>query len=69
MDNNKTRLIAPGIIFPFILITSLFLLWGLANNMTDTLLAAFKRIMSMSDSRTALMLFLLRNIRISQVYC
>jgi MFS transporter, FHS family, L-fucose permease len=39
-------------ILPFILITSLFLMWGLANNMTDTLLAAFKRIMSMSDFQT-----------------
>ena len=38
---------------PFILITSLFLIWGLANNMTDTLLAAFKRIMSMSDFQTS----------------
>ena len=35
-------------ILPFILVTSLFLLWGLANNMTDTLLAAFKRIMDMT---------------------
>ncbi|HZK62287.1 MAG TPA: L-fucose:H+ symporter permease, partial [Anaerovoracaceae bacterium] len=41
-------------LIPFILITSLFLLWGLANNMTDTLLAAFKRIMSMTDARTSL---------------
>ncbi|MCB9277223.1 MAG: L-fucose:H+ symporter permease [Lewinellaceae bacterium] len=40
-------------LLPFILITSLFLMWGLANNMTDTLLAAFKRIMSMSDYQTA----------------
>lgn len=48
------KLIAPGNIIPFILITSLFLLWGLANNLTDTLLAAFKRIMSMSDARTSL---------------
>ncbi len=39
-------------ILPFILITSLFLMWGLANNMTDTLLSAFKRIMSMSDFQT-----------------
>lgn len=38
----------------FILITSLFLLWGMANNMNDTLLAAFKRIMSMSDLQTSL---------------
>ncbi len=54
MEKNDQRLVAPGIVFPFILITSLFFLWGLANNMTDTLLAAFKRIMSMTDSRTAL---------------
>lgn len=38
---------------PLILITSLFLMWGLANNMTDTLLAAFKKIMSMSDFETS----------------
>ncbi|PRD46287.1 L-fucose:H+ symporter permease [Sphingobacterium haloxyli] len=37
-----------------VLITSLFFLWGLANNMTDTLLAAFKRIMSMTDAQTSL---------------
>ena len=42
---------------PFILVTSLFLLWGLANKMTDTLLSAFKRIMSMSDTQTSLIQF------------
>ncbi len=42
---------------PFILITTLFLLWGLANNMTDTLLSAFKKIMSMSDTQTSLIQF------------
>ena len=40
-------------LLPFILITSLFLMWGLANNMTDTLLAAFKRILSMTDFQTS----------------
>lgn len=38
---------------PFVLVTSLFFLWGLANNMTDTLLAAFKKIMSMTDAQTS----------------
>ena len=42
---------------PFILVSLLFLLWGIANNMTDTLLAAFKRIMSMTDSQTSLIQF------------
>jgi len=40
-------------LLPFILLTSLFFMWGLANNMTDTLLAAFKKIMSMSDFQTS----------------
>ncbi len=40
-------------LIPFILVTSLFFLWGLANNMTDTLLAAFKKIMSMNDFQTS----------------
>lgn len=41
-------------VIPFILVTSLFFLWGIANNMTDTLLAAFKRIMQMNDAQTSL---------------
>ena len=40
-------------LLPFILVTSLFALWGLANNMTDTLLAAFRKIMQMSDTETS----------------
>ena len=41
----------------FILVSLLFLLWGVANNMNDTLLAAFKRIMSMSDLQTSFVQF------------
>lgn len=44
-------------LLPFILVSVLFLLWGLANNMTDTLLSAFKKIMSMSDAQTSLIQF------------
>lgn len=50
-SNKSGGLKAP--LLPFILITSLFFMWGLANNLTDTLLAAFKRIMSMSDFQTS----------------
>lgn len=54
MNPDKPKsLISEGNLWPFILITSLFMLWGLANNMTDTLLAAFKRIMSMTDFQTS----------------
>ena len=44
-------------LMPFSLVTLLFLLWGMANNMTDTLLSAFKRIMSMTDTQTSLIQF------------
>jgi FHS family L-fucose permease-like MFS transporter len=53
-QETKPALVPLNILWPFILLTSLFAWWGLANNMTDTLLAAFKRIMSMSDAKTAL---------------
>jgi len=49
----KQRIIPRGILWPFILLTSLFFAWAVPNNLTDTMLAAFKRIMSLSDSRTA----------------
>ena len=51
------KVIEKNYYIPFVLVTSMFLLWGLANNMTDTLLAAFKRIMSMSDMQTSLIQF------------
>ena len=50
---STSRLIPKANLLPFILLTSCFAWWGLANNMTDTLLAAFKRIMSMSDFQTS----------------
>ena len=44
-------------LLPFALVSILFLLCGLANNMTDTLLAAFKKVMKMSDTETSLIQF------------
>lgn len=53
MKKEKSFLARHDHILPLVLVTSLFFFWGLANNMTDTLLAAFKRIMSMSDFQTS----------------
>jgi FHS family L-fucose permease-like MFS transporter len=50
---EKKAIIPSGIVLPFILLTSLFFAWALPNNLTDTMLAAFKRIMSLTDSKTA----------------
>lgn len=44
-------------ILAFSLVSSLFFLWGIANNMNDTLLAAFRRIMSMTDLQSSLVQF------------
>lgn len=52
-QQTKSKVIPNKILWPFILLTSCFAWWGLANNMTDTLLAAFKKIMSMSDFQTS----------------
>jgi len=59
MENKNKKSLFTGnqgqnYLLPFILITCLFFMWGLANNMTDTLLAAFKKIMSMTDFQTSL---------------
>jgi MFS transporter, FHS family, L-fucose permease len=50
---EKQQIIPKGIVWPFILLTTLFFAWAIPNNMTDTMLAAFKRIMSLTDSKTA----------------
>lgn len=50
---NVNKVVEKRFLFPFILVTTLFALWGLANNMTDTLLAAFRKIMQMSDLQTS----------------
>lgn len=50
---DKERIIPRGIVLPFILLSALFFAWAVPNNLTDTMLAAFKRIMSLSDTKTA----------------
>ncbi|MDH6306554.1 FHS family L-fucose permease-like MFS transporter [Parabacteroides sp. PF5-5] len=50
---QKEKIISGNLLWPFILLTMLFFAWAVPNNLTDTMLAAFKRIMSLSDSKTA----------------
>jgi len=58
MTMSRPSPLRQTLLLPFVLVTSLFLMWGLANNMTDTLLAAFKRILSMSDTDTSWVQFI-----------
>jgi FHS family L-fucose permease-like MFS transporter len=49
----KEKIITRNLLWAFILLTTLFFAWAIPNNLTDTMLAAFKRIMSLTDSKTA----------------
>ena len=56
MKNQKKVVVDKKILLPFILITSLFALWGFANDITNPMVAAFKTVMEISNdnsSRTA----------------
>lgn len=44
-------------LLPFILITSLFALWGFANDITNPMVAAFKTVMEISNAKAAMVQF------------
>ncbi len=48
------RLVPAGAIWPFALLASCFLWWGIANNLTDPLVKVFKEIFGMSTFQAAL---------------
>jgi len=50
---EKPPVIPKQYLVPFILVTSLFALWGFANNVTDPLVAAFKDIFVISNSQSS----------------
>ena len=54
---KKTQVIAPQILWPFILVTSLFALWGFANDVTNPMVAAFKKILLTSHFQSSLVQF------------
>lgn len=46
MKTSRPKPIVPRhLLFPFIIITSLFFLWGIANDMTNPMVSAFKKVM------------------------
>jgi FHS family L-fucose permease-like MFS transporter len=53
-ENNTHRLIPAGALFPFFLLASCFLWWGLANNLTDPLVRVFRDIFGMSTFQASL---------------
>ena len=53
MKADKTPVVSKKFLLPFILITSLFALWGFANSVTDPMVQAFKKVLELSNSQAA----------------
>ena len=54
---KKVRVIPHGILWPFILLTSCFALWGFANDVTNPMVKAFSKILQMSNFQGSLVQF------------
>lgn len=54
MEKQKTKLVEKKYLVPFILITSLFALWGFANDITHPMVAAFQTLMEFSVAKSSL---------------
>jgi FHS family L-fucose permease-like MFS transporter len=54
---EQPKVVSRQVIVPFVLITTLFALWGFANDITNPMVAAFQTVMEISTSRAALIQF------------
>ncbi len=52
-NNYKSVVVSKKILIPFILVTSLFALWGFANAVTDPMVNAFKKVLELSNAQAA----------------
>lgn len=50
---KKAPLVAKDILVPFILITSLFALWGFANDITNPMVSAFKKVLELNNKQAS----------------
>ena len=54
MNEAKPKLVERQYLLPFIMITSLFAMWGFANDITNPLVAGFKTLMEIPNAKAAL---------------
>ena len=54
MTEPNTPLVPRKYLFPFILVTTLFALWGFANAVTDPMVSAFKKVLELSNFEASL---------------
>ena len=57
MNEVKAKLVERKNLVTFILVTSLFSLWGFANDITNPMVAAFQTIMELSASKASMVQF------------
>lgn len=57
MNSTKSKLVERKYLIPFILITSLFALWGFANDITNPMVAAFQTVMELSAAKASMVQF------------
>ncbi|MGX1929636.1 L-fucose:H+ symporter permease [Flagellimonas sp. 2504JD4-2] len=53
MESNNATVVKKEILLPFILITSLFALWGFANDITNPMVSAFKKILELNNTQAS----------------
>ncbi|ADY30030.1 L-fucose transporter [Cellulophaga lytica DSM 7489] len=51
---SKVPVVTKKMLLPFILITSLFALWGFANAVTDPMVSAFKKVLELSNTQASM---------------
>jgi FHS family L-fucose permease-like MFS transporter len=56
-DGSRPAVIPAAMLFPFIMVTTLFALWGFANDITNPMVAAFKNILLISNFESSLVQF------------
>ena len=52
-EQNAPKVVSKKMFIPFVLVTSLFALWGFANAVTDPMVQAFKKVLELSNSEAA----------------
>jgi len=57
LNGQNLKLVERKYLLPFILITSLFALWGFANDITNPMVAAFQTVMELSAAKASLVQF------------
>lgn len=51
---KKIPVVSKTVVFPFILVTSLFALWGFANDITNPMVSAFKKVLELDNFQASL---------------